>query len=91
VERTFHSDRGELHGITVVVDVGSELWVGRCDSADDREVVLLDADVHRGEDPAGREAYLHRAAELGVWKKHDRVAIPRSRVVSLSRLGALGS
>lgn len=91
MERTFHQDRGELHGITVVVDTGSELWVGRCDTADEREIVLLDADVHAGEDPAGREAYLRRAADLGVWKRHDRVAIPRSRVLSVARLGDLES
>lgn len=91
MERTFHPDRGELHGITVVLDTGSELWVGRCDTADEREVVLLDADVHRGEDPEGRETYLRRAADFGVWKRHDRVVVPRSRVVSLTRLGYLGS
>ena len=43
---TFHQHRGELHGITVVVETGAELWVGRCDTADDRGVFLLDADVH---------------------------------------------
>lgn len=88
---TFHDDRGELHGITVVVDTGGELWVGRCDIADDLQVVLRDADVHLGEDPAGREAYLRKAADFGVWNKHDVIAIPRARVRSVRRLGELGS
>jgi hypothetical protein len=91
VERTFHEDRGELHGMTVVVDTGDELWVGRCDTAEGAHVVLVDADVHRGEDPAGREEYLRKAADFGVWKKHDRVAIPHGRVRTLRRLGELGS
>ncbi|MEZ5333440.1 MAG: hypothetical protein R2991_15710 [Thermoanaerobaculia bacterium] len=86
---TFHDDRGELHGITVVVDTGDALWVGRCDIADDTQVVLRDADVHRGEDAAGRAAYLEKAASFGVWKKHDVIAIPSAEVRSLRRLGEI--
>lgn len=91
MDRPFHEDRGELHGITVVVDTGSELWVGRCDVADEARIVLRDADVHQGEDAAGRQAYLQRAADLGVWKKHEVVTIPRTRVRSVRRLGEIGS
>jgi len=37
---TFHHDRHELHGITVVVDTsGPEIFVGRCDDMDDRQIL----------------------------------------------------
>ena len=38
---TFHQDRGELHGITVVVDTrGPRVYVGRCETEDAQEIVL---------------------------------------------------
>jgi hypothetical protein len=90
---TFHQHRGELHGITVVVETGAELWVGRCDTADDRGVFLLDADVHREGDAtvgaSGREDFLRKASELGVWPRHPQVMIPRQTVRSIRRLGEL--
>ncbi len=88
---TFHQDKSELHGITVVVDTtGDEIYVGRCDDEDDRQVVLLDADVHRdGENGRSKQEYLRRAAEVGVWKQHDRLVIPRARVRSIVPLGQI--
>jgi len=90
---TFHHDRSELHGITVVVDTtGPLVYVGRCDDMDDRAVILLDVDVH--EDGAGgssKEEFVRRTARFGPWKKHDRVVIPRSEVTSVRRLGELAS
>ena len=88
---TFHDDKGELHGITVVVDTGGPaVWVGRCDTIDDVEIVLLDADRHEGDD-ASKQAYLEKAAKFGVWKRHERVAIPLAEATSVSRLGELTS
>ncbi len=88
---TFHDDRHPLHGITVVVDTaGPEVWVGRCDDMDDRQIVLLEADLHRtGDDGRSKEEYVERAARFGVWKKFERVRIDRSEVVSVRRLGEL--
>jgi len=85
---TFHQNKSELHGITVVVDTtGPEIFVGRCDDEDEDVVILLDADVHRdGDDGRSKAAYLERAAQFGVWKKHDRLVIPRSQVSSLRPL-----
>lgn len=85
---TFHHDRGELHGITVVVLTdGPELFVGRCDTLDERGVVLLDVDVHvEGESEGTREEYLERVAMVGHWKKHDRVVVPRGQLRSVRRL-----
>jgi hypothetical protein len=38
---TFHQNKGELHGITVVVDTtGPEIVVGRCDDMDERGIFL---------------------------------------------------
>ena len=90
---TFHQGKSELHGITVVVDTsGPEVFVGRCDDEDDEVVVLLDADVHRdGDDGRTKSEYVERAARFGVWKKHDRVVIPRSQVVSLRPLGEISA
>jgi hypothetical protein len=86
---TFHQDKSELHGITVVVDTdGPEIFVGRCDDVDDRGVFLHDVDVHRdGDQGRSKEDYVQRAARLGVWKKHDHLLIPNERVVSVRRLG----
>jgi hypothetical protein len=86
---TFHQGKSELHGITVVVDTdGPEIFVGRCDDMDERGVILHDVDVHRdGEGGRSKEDYVRRAAQLGVWKKHDALLIPRERVVSVRRLG----
>lgn len=85
---TFHDDRHELHGITVVVDTqGPEIWIGRCDDVTETEVILLDADVHRGEDGGGKEEFVRRAAGVGVWKRYERVAVPRAGVASIRRLG----
>ena len=88
---TFHQGKSELHGITVVVDTdGPEVYVGRCDDMDDREVILDDADVHEaGEGALSKTEYLEKAARFGVWKKFERVIIPRSKVVSVTRLGEL--
>jgi len=88
---TFHRGKSELHGITVVVDTtGPEILVGRCDDEDERGIVLDDVDVHHdGEDGRSKEEYVLRAARLGVWKKHDRLFIPRERVASVRRLGEL--
>ncbi|HEX7180992.1 MAG TPA: hypothetical protein VF756_04060, partial [Thermoanaerobaculia bacterium] len=76
-------------GITVVVDTtGPEIFVGRCDDVDDRGIILDDADVHRdGEGGRSKEEYVKRAAMVGVWKKYDRLLIPKDKVASVRRLG----
>jgi hypothetical protein len=88
---TFHHDKGELHGITVVVDTaGPEVWIGRCDTVRPDGIVLLDADVHEETaDGPTKDEYVRRAAKVGTWKKHDRVVVPTDRIVSIRRLGAL--
>lgn len=89
--RTFHPDRGDLHGITVIVDTdGPEIFVGRCDQVVPEGVILNDADVHRdGDEGRSKADYLQRAAQVGIWKKHDRVVVPAASVVSIRRLAEL--
>ncbi len=86
---TFHQNKSELHGITVVVDTdGPEIFVGRCDDMDDDKVILLDVDVHRdGDGGKSKAEYVEKAAMFGVWKKHDHLVIDRGRVTSVRRLG----
>lgn len=87
----WHPERHELHGITVVVDTdGPEIYVGRCDDMDDSRVILLDVDVHEdGADGRTKAEYVERAAQFGVWKKFDRLVLPRDTVVSVRRLGEI--
>ena len=87
---TFHHDKHELHGITVVVDTAEELYVGRCDDMDAQQVILRDVDVHHdGDGGRSKAEYLERAAQYGVFKKHDVLAVERQRVTSVRRLSEL--
>ncbi|MEM7049706.1 MAG: hypothetical protein AAF604_08605 [Acidobacteriota bacterium] len=86
---TFHQNKHALHGITVVVETaGGETFVGRCDDITEEQVILRDVDVHRPEEGGPTKAeYLSRAARFGVWKKHDRLVLPRQKVEAIARLG----
>lgn len=88
---TFHQDKGELHGITVVVDtVGDEVYIGRCDEMTEERILLHDVDVHRdGEDGRSKDEYVERAARFGIWKKLEQLAIPAEAITSVRRLGDL--
>jgi hypothetical protein len=90
---TFHQDKGELHGITVVVDTdGPEVFVGRCHEVTPEGVVLLDADVHRAEPgQPGKEEWVRRAALYGVWARHRHLVVPQARVASIRRLGEVAA
>ena len=88
---TFHDDKHELHGITVVVDTtGEQIYIGRCDDIVGDRVVLLDADVHsEGEEGRSKEEYVQRAAQFGIWKRFDRIGVPTDQVASIRKLGDL--
>ena len=85
---TFHQGKGELHGITVVVDThGSRVFIGRCDTITPEGVILLDVDVHdEAEGGKTKAEYVAQAARVGQWKKHDRVVVPTAEVASVERL-----
>lgn len=88
---TFHEDKHELHGITVVVDtVGDEIYIGRCDDMNEKGILLLDVDVHKdGTDGRTKEEYVERAAQFGTWTQFPRVVVPGPHIVSVRRLGDL--
>lgn len=88
---TFHDDKHELHGITVVVDtVGDEIYVGRCDDMNEQGILLVDVDLHKdGDEGRTKEEYVQRAARFGVWKKYPRVVVPGTNIASVRRLGDL--
>jgi hypothetical protein len=88
---TFHDGRGELHGITVVVETkAGDCLVGRYDLEDERGLLLRDVDVHRADDPERtREAFLDRASRFGPWPKHRALILPAADVVAVRRLGEL--
>ena len=88
---TFHPDAHALHGITCAVDlVGPRLLVGRVDTIDGSNVILLDVDVHEDREGGKTKAeYLAAAARFGTWKKHDRLAVPLADVASIRPLGDL--
>ena len=85
---TFHQDAHALHGITCVVDLrGPRVLVGRVDTADEREVVLLDVDVHEeGPGTPTKDEWVRRTAQVGPWRRHARVAVPAGEVTSIRRL-----
>ncbi len=87
---TFHHGKGDLHGITVVVDThGPEIWIGRCDTVTDEGVLLLGADRHEveaeGRSPS-KDEWVGKAARFGAWPRIDRVVVPASVVASIRRL-----
>lgn len=87
---TFHHDRGPLHGLTVVVDtLDTRVFVGRCDTETPDGIFLLDADVHDEAGGKSKNEYLEQAAAFGVWKKFERLMVPRAEIQSIRRLGDL--
>jgi len=85
---TFHDNKGELHGITVVATAGDTVYVGRCHEMDDQRLLLLDVDIHaEGQDGRTNQEYVERAAKFGVWKKHDQLAVPMTEVQDVTPLG----
>ena len=85
--------RGTLQlGETVVVETASdEVLIGRFDREEARGLLLLDVDVHKPDDPRSRSEFLQRAAQFGVFKRHDALIVPAAQVKAIRRLGDLPS
>ena len=84
-----HADRGELHGITVVVDTkGTMIYVGRCWEETEQAVILLDVDAHEdGAEGLTKEQFVQRTAKVGQWAKIKQISVPREEVNTITRLG----
>lgn len=87
-----HADKGDLHGITVVLDTtGAELYIGRFFEQRNDGIVLLDVARHRdGANGISKSTYVQTAARYGQWKEFAQVVVPLAEVVSVSRLADAG-
>jgi len=88
---TFHDDKGELHGITVVVQMrGPRVYVGRCDQQTADGIHLMDVDHHDdGQDGRSTAEYLLRAHKFGVFAKEPKLFVANDEIEAVYRLGAL--
>ncbi|RKZ17847.1 hypothetical protein DRQ53_02470 [bacterium] len=88
---TFHQDKGELHGITVLVTTaGPESWIGRCDTMMGEHVVLLGADRHHADqDEASLDEWVGKASMVGFFPRHERVLLPHAQVAAVRPLHEL--
>ncbi|MCB9893654.1 MAG: hypothetical protein H6839_04320 [Planctomycetes bacterium] len=90
---TFHSDKGALHGITVVVrTTGSAVYIGRCDTQTPHAIFLNDADKHEeGQDGKTNDEYVQTAAQWGHWPRIPQVSVPASEIASVEKLAELAN
>jgi hypothetical protein len=88
-----HAAKGELHGVTVVVDTtGAELFIGRFFEQRGDGIVLLDVARHtEGAGGVSKEQYVQTAARYGQWKEIDQVVVPLPKVRSVTRLADAGA
>ncbi|MEM8883083.1 MAG: hypothetical protein AAGD14_03350 [Planctomycetota bacterium] len=86
---TFHDDKGELHGMTVVVDTtGPKVYIGRCDTETPDGIALLDVGEHV-EGETTKDAYIEKANKFGVFAQHKKLFVPRAEIASVRKLGEL--
>ena len=86
---TFHREREELHGITVVLTGRSgRTYVGRYHERGSRGVVMHDAAVH---DPAEagmeRDAWLERMRKYGVAVTEKMLIVPEEEAGEIEKFG----
>ncbi|MCL4865492.1 MAG: hypothetical protein KJZ47_06325 [Gemmatimonadales bacterium] len=73
-----HENRGELHGITVILTGASgKTYLGRFHEATPRGVVMKDLGVHDpGTSPHDLPTWLDRAKRFGVPVEHRMLVVP---------------
>jgi hypothetical protein len=84
----FHPGHSELHGITVVLEIGGDgLFVGRYHEETPAGILLHDVAEHRPE-PGGpsRDEFLKRTLKFGVHAQHRHLVVPIAEVRRISRL-----
>lgn len=83
----FHPGHEELHGVTVVVDAGATLWVGRYHAATPTGILLHDAGAYQdGKSEGTREEFLRRTLKFGVRVEQKDVLVAQGEVRELRRL-----
>jgi len=83
----FHPGHHELHGVTVVLETATGLWVGRFDSVTPKGVLLHDAGFFEDRVTGGTRAeYLQKTLKFGVRATEKNALIPESAVRALRRL-----
>jgi hypothetical protein len=88
----FHPGHHELHGITVVLETTTELWVGRFDSVTPKGVLLHDAGCYEdGVTEGTREEYLRKTLKFGVRATVKNKLIPEGEVRAMRQLAELAS
>jgi hypothetical protein len=87
----FHPGHSELHGVTVVLETnGSQTYVGRYDSEDERGVHMLDVGVHDATAGGGsKEEYVRQSAKFGIRTDHKHLVVPAAHVARITRLAAM--
>lgn len=90
---TFHSDKGPLHGKTVVVKTKSHaVFIGRCDTQTPAGIYLLDADRHEdGHDGKSNDEYIKNAAQWGHWPKIPQITVPNEDIESVVQLSEISA
>jgi len=87
--RPFHTDRHELHGVTVVLDTrDAGTYIGRFDSQDVDGVHLLNVGVF---DPTQgtRDDYLRRSVKFGIRVDRPALTVAPGEVARITPLGEL--
>jgi hypothetical protein len=83
----FHPGHHDLHGITVVLETATALWVGRFDSITPKGVLLHDAGCfEEGVTPGTREEYLQKTLKFGVRATQKNALIPEPDVRRIQQL-----
>ena len=83
----FHPGHHDLHGITVVLETATALWVGRFDSVTPKGVLLHDAGCYEDGVTAGtREEHLQKTRKFGGRATTRNQLIPEGEVRGMRQL-----
>jgi hypothetical protein len=88
--RPLHTDRHELHGVTVVLDTrNAGTYIGRFDTQDAQGVHLMNVGVF---DPTQgtRDDYLRCSVKFGIRVDRPELTVASSEVARITPLGELG-
>lgn len=82
----FHPGHSELHGVTVVLETESVLYVGRYHEETPAGVLLHDVAEHHDGLGTTKEEFVRKTLKFGVRPAHQHLVVPSATVRRLSRL-----